>query len=334
MSKVVGLREALRRYVGNGCVLCLGGISICRRPMAATYEIMRMGLRDLHLMDVGAGLPQLLLALGGSASITEACFHGHELFGHPYIWRNLVERGPRATGYRFEDLSHYGMAMRFVAGWLGIPFIPTYTSKGSDIYNPEFDNLGDLRGKRRKMPLKKFEEMEDPFYGEGRIVLLPAARPDVAIVHAQVAAPDGTTRIYGAHFDDFVHAAAADHVIVTCEKVVSRDSISKEPEMNLIPSVYVDAVCEVPYGAHPGPCLGNYDYDPWFMADFVEKTREGERKPELFRSWLEEWVLSVGDHDGYLQKLGVKRLLAIRADPTLGYAPDLPRRLDGLPQPP
>jgi len=332
--KVMELREALQRFVRDGCVLCIGGFSICRRPMAATYEIMRMGLRDLHLIDIASAMPQLLLALAGSASIAEGCYHGYEVFGHPYMWRELVERGPRRTGYRFDDFSHYGVSLRFVAGWLGVPFIPTYTSRGSDLWNPEFDNLRDLRGVRRKIARKKFEVMEDPFFDGGSVRLLPAANPDVTIIHAQMAGPDGTTRIYGAHFDDFIHVAAADHVIVTCEQIVSREALSKEPEMNLIPSIYVDAVCEVPYGAHPGPCFGNYDYDPWFIGDLVRATRDGEGNPERFRSWLDEWVLGIRDHTEYLEKLGVKRLLAIRADPVLGYAPGLPRRMDRMPPPP
>jgi len=334
MSKVAELKDTLQRFVQDGCVLCLGGISLCRRPMAAAYEIIRLGVHDLHLIDVAAGMPQLLLALSDKVSVTEGCWHGYELFGHPYMWRNMLEKGPQATGYRFDDLSHYDLAMRFVAGWLGIPFIPTYSGKGSDLWNPELDNLRDLRGKRRKIPLKKFEVVQDPFYMGDSIKLLPAARPDVTIIHAPMAAPDGTTRIYGAHFDDFIHAAASDHVIVTCEQVVSRDSLAKEPEMNLIPSVYVDAVCEVPYGAHPGPCLGVYDYDPWFISDLVSATRKGEDNPEQFREWLQKWVLGIKDQSEYLEKLGVRRLLALRADPTLGYSPNLPRRLDKLPPPP
>lgn len=334
MSKVVGLKDALRDFINDGCVLCLGGISICRRPMAATYEIIRMGVRDLHLIDVAAGMPQILLALSGSAALTEACWHGYELFGHPYVWRSMLEKRAEATGYRFDDSSHYDLSMRFVAGWLGVPFMPTYTGKGSDLWNPEFDNLMGLRGRRRKVPNKRFEVMEDPFYEGGTLKLLPAARPDVTIVHAQVAAADGTTRIYGAYFDDFIHVAAADHVVVTCEQVVSRESLAKEPEMNLIPSVYVDAVCEVPYGAHPGPCLGVYDYDPWFLTELVSATRKGEEHPAEFKKWLDEWVLAAKDQTEYLEKLGVKRLLAIRADPTLGYSPNLPRRLDKLPPAP
>ncbi len=333
-SKVMRLEEAVERFVKDGSVICLGGISICRRPMAATYEIIRQGKRELHLISIGPALPELLLALAGCVSICEGCYHGYEVFGHPYMWRGLVEKGPAETGYRFDDWSHYGLASRFLAGWLGVPFIPTLTARGSDIWNPEFDNLRDLRGKRRKIPKRKFVVMEDPFYDSGEVILVPAARPDVTIVHAQVAAPDGTARIYGAHYDDFIHAASADHVIVTCEHVVSRERISEQPEMNLIPSVYVDAVCEVPYGAHPGSCLGFYDYDPWFLREFVRVTREGEKRPERFRRWLEEWVFGVGSHQGYLEKLGVRRLLTLRAEPMLGYAPSLPRRLDKLPPPP
>jgi len=334
MSKVMELREALKRYVRDGSVLCLGGISLCRRPMAAAYEIIRLGIRDLHLIDIAPGMPQILLALAGSASVVEGCWHGYELFGHPYMWRNLVERGPKETGYRFNDESHYMLSLRFVAGWLGVPFIPTYTARGSDLWNPGFDNLWDLRGKRRKVAAKKFAVIENPFK-EGELVrLLPAINPDVTIIHAQMAAPDGTTRILGAHFDDFVHAASADHVIITCEQIVSRDTLAVNPEMNLIPSVYVDAVCQVPYGAHPGSCLGYYDYDPWFLNELVRVTREGEKNPEVFQRWLEEWVLGVKDHEAYLEKLGLRRLLALRADPALGYAPELPRRLHEMPPPP
>jgi len=56
----------------------------------------------------------------------------------------------------------------------------------------------------------------------------------------------------------------------------------------------VDAVCEVPQGAHPGSCLGFYDYDPWFLKELVHATREGEKRPERFRSRLRNGSSALG----------------------------------------
>ncbi len=79
-----------------------------------------------------------------------------------------------------EDYSHGAMAMRFLAGAIGAPFIPYNAPLGSDLYNPKYDALGKagLRdGKNPRIPKKKFIQMEEPFWGEGETVLLPAPGP-------------------------------------------------------------------------------------------------------------------------------------------------------------
>ena len=52
------------------------------------------------------------------------------------------------------------------------------------------------------------------------MVLLPALKPDVAIIHAQYVGEDGTVRIKGLTFADIEQAKSADIVIVTCEEIV------------------------------------------------------------------------------------------------------------------
>jgi len=76
-----------------GASSALGGIFIYRRPMVATYEIIRQGGRDLHLISIGPALLELLLALAGCVSICEECYHGYEVFGHPYIVEEPCREG-------------------------------------------------------------------------------------------------------------------------------------------------------------------------------------------------------------------------------------------------
>jgi glutaconate CoA-transferase subunit A len=46
-------------------------------------------------------------------------------------------------------------------------------------------------GKNAKIPRKKFIQMEEPFWGEGDTILLPAAKPELAIIHVAQAGESG-----------------------------------------------------------------------------------------------------------------------------------------------
>jgi len=48
-DKVMSLPEAIKRFVPDGSHISIGGFTINRNPMAAVYEIMRQGIRDLHV---------------------------------------------------------------------------------------------------------------------------------------------------------------------------------------------------------------------------------------------------------------------------------------------
>jgi glutaconate CoA-transferase subunit A len=47
---------------------------------------------------------------------------------------------------------------------------------------------------------------------------------------------------------------------------------------------------------------------------------------DLFNEYLDEWVYGVKSHDEYLDKVGSSALLAIKANPVLGYAVGLDRK--------
>jgi glutaconate CoA-transferase subunit A len=47
---------------------------------------------------------------------------------------------------------------------------------------------------------------------------------------------------------------------------------------------------------------------------------------QLFGEYLDAWVYGVRTWEDYLEKVGIDRILEIKADPTLGYAPGLARK--------
>ena len=52
------------------------------------------------------------------------------------------------------------------------------------------------------------------------------------------------------------------------------------------------------------------------MRNFYSSTKTQEG----FDAWAKEWIFDVKDHFEYLEKLGVKRLEALRANSALSYS--------------
>jgi len=291
--------------------------------MAIVYELIRQGKKDLHLVTNPGGPENDILIGAGCVKICETNYIGHEVLGHPYCFRRFYEKGGLAkTGYLHDDWTVQTGALRVLAGAMGIPFMPTKSLRGTDIINLEYDLLASIRGENKKLPRKKVELYTDPFWEEGEVVLVPAIKPDVAILHVQVAGEGGTGRIYGGPFLDYYAAMAAKMTILSAEYVTAEEHLRGQPELNTIPAEIVDVVVEIPYGAHPTPVAGLYDVDAEFFNEYIAASKD----ETTFQKWLQEWVLDLPDHFAYLEKLGIRRLLSLRADPFLGYNPGVKRR--------
>ena len=83
----------------------------------------------------------------------------------------------------------------------------------------------------------------------------------MAIIHVQQADEDGNAQMWGIGGDCKWGANAAKKVIVSCERIVSRETVGKDPSRTIVPSFKVVAVTEEPFGAHPGYTPGFYDVD-------------------------------------------------------------------------
>lgn len=317
-DKLLSLEEAVRRFIKNGSQIAIGGFTVTRNPMALAYEIVRQGIKDIHLvchshgqaLDVmiGAGcVKRLEIAYGGNGRYAPTCIR----------FKKAVQGGE----IQFEDYSNYQMSLRFLAGALGIPFIPTKSGLGSDLINLE--GFSPEVRKENKVALKKYVITQNPFNGQDdKVVLLPALNPDVAIMHAQYVGEDGTVRIKGLTFADIEQAKSADIVIVTCEEIVPRSFIRLDPDQNSLPPFFVDAIVKIPYGAHPTAVFACYDYDPKHLNLYKKMANDDT----LFKEYLDEWVYGVKSHEEYLEKVGNTTLLQIKANPVLGYAVGLDRK--------
>ena len=325
MNQVKGLEEklmtpaeAVSRFIHNGAQIALGGFTITRNPMALVHEVIRQKIRNLHVVCHSHGQGLDLLIGSGCVGRLEIAYGGNGRFAPTCVrFRKAVERVEIA----FEDYSNYQMSLRFLAGALGIPFIPTKSGLGTDLLRKE----GFSRNVRaeRKTATKKCVLLQNPFEEKNDpVVLLPALTPDVALIHAQQVGEDGTVRIRGLTFADIEQAKSADAVIITCEEIIPCADIRSDPDMNSLPFFLVDAVVLVPFGAHPTACPFFYDYDAAHLNQYRKMAEDDQR----FDQYLTEWVYGVNDHREYLDRIGESRLAEIRADSVLGYRKGLERR--------
>jgi glutaconate CoA-transferase subunit A len=317
-DKLMTVEEAVSRFIPDGSQMAIGGFSITRNPMALAYEIVRQKVRDLHIVCHSHGQALDVLIGAGCVKRLEIAYGGNGRYAPTCIrFKKAVER----QEIEFEDYSNFQMSLRFLAGALGIPFIPTRSGPGSDIL--KYDGFSPEVRKEPKVALRKYAKVQNPFRGEAdEVILLPALTPDVSIIHVQYVGDDGTVRIKGLTFADVEQAKAADRVIVTCEEIVPRSFIREDPDQNCLPFFFVDAIVNVPYGAHPTACFNFYDYDPKHLNMYHEAAKD-DRK---FQEYLDAWVYGIPSWEKYLEKVGIDTILAIKANPAIGYAPGLVRK--------
>jgi glutaconate CoA-transferase subunit A len=297
MSKLLSLSEAIRQNVCDGDMVYAAGFTHLI-PFAAGHEIIRQGRRDLTLARATPDLIYDQMVAAGCARKVIFSYMGNPGVGSLRYVRSEIEAGR----LEWEEYSHFGMISRLQAGATGLPFMPMNPTAAGDL--------------EKANPL--YRTVTDPYSG-GKVVVVPALNPDVAIVHVQRCDTEGNAHIWGIIGEQKEAAFAAQRVILTTEEVVDPAVIRSDPNRTLIPGLVVDAVCHVPYSAHPSYTQGYYDRDNAFYLEWdeISKTAEGMKK------YLDEWVFGVKDRQEYWQKLGTEvheRLkIASRPSATVDY---------------
>ena len=294
-DKRTNIKTAIEQFVHSGDYLTMGGVSFVRLSTAAVHEIIRQKKRNLNL---AAGTRtydfNLLLDAGCVKNIDCGYITGMEVFGIPYVTRKRVETMIANGEIGISEYDNASMAWRHKAAAMGIPFLPIRNMMGADAF--------------KHSAAKK---IRCPFTGE-ELVLVPAIYADVCIIHVHRCDIHGNAQIEGALNEDLGKSKSAKRLIITTEKIIDTEEIRLSPDRTLIPCFYVDAVVEIPYGAHPNNMPGMYYVDIDHMNEYMAASRDPSKK--AFDEYYEKYILGVENFGEYLETIGGKKRLKYLED--------------------
>jgi glutaconate CoA-transferase, subunit A len=285
-GKLTTMDQAIAEHVPDGSTLLLGAQLEQMIPFAAGHEIIRQGRRELTLAGPISDILFDQLIGAGVVARVMAAWVGNASAGLGYCLRRAVEQGlPRSV--QMVDYSNFTLALALHAGALGVPFLPTYATLGSDLL--------EKNGNLREFPSPVSEE---------KLVAVSTLKPDVAILHVQRADECGNAHLWGNLGVAVDGARASRRVIVVAEEIVPGEVIASDPNRTLIPGIFVTAVVHEPWGAHPSPVQGHYGRDHSYFSQYHEQSRTLED----YQRWLERWVRGPANRREYLQLVGKCRL--------------------------
>ncbi len=271
MSKVTTLKDAAGT-IHDGSLVTIGGFQLNRAPMAMVFELIRQGRRDLRLISVPNPLPLDLLVGAGAVAEVEFGFLGFQ-FEDGFVIAPSVKRAIERGELRFKERDVYEIVQGLRAAALGLPFLAAPGGEGSDY------------ARVNRTPV-----VTDPSNG-GQVTVSQAIRPDVALLHAQLADRKGNLRIDDPYADDLL-ARASRRVIATAEKIVER---FEEPT---IPGAFVESVVEAPGGAFPVACHRAYRHSLIHLRTYLAAASGG--RPG---DYVGKYVTGTRDHATFLSSV-------------------------------
>jgi glutaconate CoA-transferase subunit A len=137
-------------------------------------------------------------------------------------------------------------------------------------------------------------------------VAVPALRPDVVLLHAQLADRHGNLCLEQPYVLDERFAAASRNVVATAERIVGTEQIATTGIT--IPGHFVAAVSEVPFGAHPSSCYPNYAYDRSHLQVYVRAAAAGG---DDLSDYLKRFISGVPTEQAYRKAVGERQLAAL-----------------------
>jgi glutaconate CoA-transferase subunit A len=299
-NKIMSAREAIGKFVKDGDHLVIGNYTVgtCAELV---FEVIRQQKKGLTLYSQSGVFDVEVLIAGGCV----------DRLVSTYVYRaggkeggSAVERALRADTLVMEDYTNFQYNARLLAGMHGFTFMQVL----------EGAMATDLFKKRSFMGENKYKVIDCPYTGK-KILTVPAANPDVCILHVQRADKFGNAQYWGALGSVAAAALASKRIVVSCEEIVEHEIIQSSPHLTIIPAYRVDAVVEVPWGAHPTEVLGYYNLDRAMYAVFFMM----DTTADSLKIWMDEWVYGCPDRqayiDHYIASFGSGKLDAIKAKP-------------------
>ncbi|MDA0997424.1 MAG: CoA synthetase [Proteobacteria bacterium] len=269
MTEILGSLDDLAARVPDGALLALPP-EYSFVPMALIRALIRRGAKDLHILTVPIGgmAADMLIGAGCVKRVECAAVTLGEV-GLAPRFSAAVEQG------RVEVIDSTCPAVHTAlqATEKGVPFMPLGGLIGSDIVKQRND----------------WKVVDDPLgRGNGKIVLIPAIQPDVAVIHSPLADRDGNVWI-GRRRELATIAHAARTLLVTVERVQNESLLASEATAaGALPGLYVSALAEAPMGAKPLGLVEHYEPDHDELACYGREARSEQG----FRAYLERTVFA------------------------------------------
>ncbi len=298
IDKRMSAAEAISEFVHDDDVLVIGNYTL-GMACGLVNEIVRHKKKGLtHCSQSGHLIDEVLVAGG----CVDRLITAYVVNAGGNEGGSAVGRAWRDGKLQIEDYTNYNYNARLMAGMHGFRFMQVF----------EGIIHTDLFEKRGFMGEDKYKVIKCPFTGEDT-VLVPALNPDVCVIHVQRADKFGNAQYWGAMGSVQAAALASKRIVVSCEEIVEHDVVKASPHFTIIPAFRVDAVIEMPWGAHPSDVLGYYNRDRIALAIFMNALKTAKDTA----AWLDEWIFGCRDHNAYMQhyieRFGLEALNSIKA---------------------
>ncbi|HET9717007.1 MAG TPA: CoA transferase [Pseudolabrys sp.] len=232
--------------ITDGCMLLVPR-EVSGVPMAATRAIIRRGIRRLHLVTLPTSSLQADVLIGaGCVETLETSAVSLGEFGPAPRFTAAVISG----AIKIKDATCPAIHAALQASERGVPFMPLRGLIGSNILKHRED----------------WKIIESPFGDDDPIVLLPAIKPDVALIHAPMADRFGNVWI-GRQRELATMAHAAGTTVATVERIDDRNFL-EDPVLaaGTLPAFYIHSLAVAERGAWPLGLPDHYSADSEHLA--------------------------------------------------------------------
>ncbi|MGH6663988.1 MAG: CoA transferase subunit A [Pseudolabrys sp.] len=252
--------------VTDGCLLVVPR-EVSGVPMEATRALIRRRVKRLHVVALPTSSLQadLLIGAGCIATLETSAVSLGE-FGAAPRFSAAVTSG----AIKMMDATCPALHAALQAAEKGVPFMPLRGLIGSDVLKYRDD----------------WKVVDSPFGNNDPIVLLPAIKPDVALLHAPMADPLGNVWI-GRQRELATMAHAAAKTIATVEKIHDGNLLD-DPVLaaGTLPGFYVESVAVAERGAWPLGLPDHYAADADHLAEYARMAATAEG----FAEYLDRYV--------------------------------------------
>ena len=236
-------------------------------PMAATRALIRRGVKRLHLVALPTSSLQadLLIGAGCVETLETSAVSLGEFGPAPRFTAAII-----ANTIKMKDATCPALHAALQAAEKGVPFMPLRGLIGSDVLKYRDD----------------WKVIDSPFGNNDPIVLLPAIKPDVALIHAALGDRLGNVWI-GRQRELATMAHASDKTIATVEKIHDGNLLD-DPVLaaGTLPGFYVESVVVAERGAWPLGLPDYYSADADHLAEYARMAAT----PEGFADYLARYV--------------------------------------------